>query len=108
MRLAVNEALIRENVGRVLERIADAASGAGRRAEDVRLLAVTKSVGVDEARFLLELGLSHLGENRLETATEKIGSLGSGISWHMIGSIQRRKSSYVVEMFDYVDSVVRM
>ena len=92
----------------VRERIAAVAGRAGRRPEDIRLVAVTKSVGVSEIRVLLELGVTHLGENRVDQAAQKIAEIGAGPTWHMIGNIQRRKARDVVALFDRADAVDRV
>lgn len=88
--------------------IADAASRVGRDPDAVRLVAVTKAVGVEEARILFDLGIVHLGENRIEVAREKILEMGEGPVWHMIGNVQRRKVREVVELFSTVDAVDRL
>ncbi len=96
---------ISENIRSIEGRIARAAERAGRDPRDIRLIPVTKSVGEEEARILVELGCSELGENRVEVARPKIEALGPGVRWHMIGHIQRRKAREVVALFDRVDSV---
>jgi pyridoxal phosphate enzyme (YggS family) len=99
---------IERNLERVRGRISAAAERAGRDPASVRLVAVTKTVGVEEARILVELGVTDLGENRIEGAREKISAVGSGARWHMIGSVQRRKARDVAGLFDTVDSVDRV
>ncbi len=99
---------ISENIQRIERRIARAADRAGRAADGVRLIPVTKSVGEDEAQILVELGYTDLGENRIETARPKIEALGPEVRWHMIGHVQRRKAREVVHLFDCVDSVDRL
>ena len=103
------ERTIKQNLTRVRGRIASAAARAGRSAESVTLVAVTKSVGLEEIRILRELGVRHFGENRVDVARAKIDALGdSEITWHMVGSIQRRKASDVVQLFDMIDAVDRV
>ena len=99
---------IARNLDEIREQIATAAAKSGRTPDDVRLIAVTKSVPVAEAEILAELGIAHLGENRVDVAKEKIDALGDAVSWHMIGHIQRRKAKDVVRLFDYIDSVDRL
>ncbi len=99
---------IRANLARIEARIAAAALRAGRAAGDVRLIPVTKTVGVRECRILSELGYTHLGENRVENAEEKIEVIGAGVTWHMIGHVQRRKAREVAQWFGRVDSVDRV
>ena len=99
---------ISENIQSIEARITRAADRAGRVARDVTLIPVTKSVGEEEARILVELGYTHLGENRIDAARPKIEALGPGVRWHMIGHVQRRKAREVVQLFDRVDSVDRL
>lgn len=99
---------IERNLCDVRRRIDAAAARAGRVGDTIRLVAITKSVGVDEARILCELGVADLGENRVEAARAKIEGLGNRIRWHMVGIIQRRRCNEVVSLFDCVDSIDRV
>lgn len=102
-------AIIERNCVAIRERMAAAARRAGRNAESVRLVAVTKTVGVDAIRTLIELGVTDVGENRIEAARPKIEALdGTPVKWHMIGSVQRRKAKDVAACFDFVDAVDRL
>jgi hypothetical protein len=100
--------IIERNLERVRARMAEAAGRSGRSSDSVRLVAVTKAVGIEEARTLLELGVRDLGENRVEDARPKVDVVGSQAQWHMIGTVQRRKAGEVVELFACVDSVDRV
>jgi pyridoxal phosphate enzyme (YggS family) len=105
---------IQANLSEVKSRIAAAATRAGRGPESIRLIAVTKAVGLDEVRILLDLGQEEFGENRVRDAQPKIESIRSLAPenhrphWHMIGNLQRRKARQAVELFDCVDSVDRV
>ena len=99
---------IKRNLDDLRSRITGAADRAGRSADDVRLIAVTKTVGLEEVRALDELGVREMGENRVEVAREKMAAFARNVSWHMIGTVQRRKAREVVERFDTVDSVDRL
>jgi len=101
---------IAANLARVRERIAAAARKTGRDAGGITLVAVTKSVGLDEIRALLQLGVKDLGENRLQPAQPKIEALAAemaaaGARWHMIGHLQTNKAKPVLQRFDCVDAV---
>lgn len=100
--------VLAQNLRRVQDRIADACARAGRPMDAVTLVAVTKSVGESTVRELIELGVRHVGENRVEVAAPKIAALGGAVVWHMIGTIQRRKAKDVVRLFQYVDAVDRL
>lgn len=90
-------------------RAAAAAERAGRDPKTVTLIAVTKSVGLDEIRALRDLGVRHFGENRVEVARTKREALADPeLVWHMIGNIQRRKTREVLEVFDRLDALDRI
>ena len=81
-------------------------SRSGRPDGSVRLVAATKSVGLDQIREGITAGLTILGENRLQEALPKIEALrGAPIQWHFIGHLQRRKVRSVVGVFDLIQSV---
>jgi PLP dependent protein len=97
---------IGENVRLVFERIKHATQQSGRPDGSVRLVAATKSVGLDRIREGITAGLTNLGENRLQEALPKIEALrGDPIQWHFIGHLQRRKVRSVVGVFDLIQSV---
>lgn len=97
---------ISENLRLVFERIRHAIQQSGRTEGSVRLVAATKSVGLDQIREGITAGLTILGENRLQEALPKIEGLrGEPIQWHFIGHLQRRKVRSVVGVFDLIHSV---
>lgn len=89
---------------RVLERIAHAARRAGRSPDDVRLVAVSKTVPIERLRAGLAVGLTTLGENRVQEGAEK-ASLLPEASWHLIGPLQSNKARRAVEAFDSIQTV---
>jgi len=99
---------IANNLDRIRERIAAACQRSNRPSESVTLIAVTKSVGLDEVRCLHAQGLRHFGESRIQDAESKVAARLDGAIWHMIGSVQRRKAKDVCRLFDRVDSVDRL
>ena len=83
---------IAENVAAVRYRIAEACRRAGRTADDVELVAVTKYVDAEITRMLPEAGCHDLGESRPQSMWSKADALQiDSIRWHMIGHIQRNK-----------------
>ncbi len=98
---------IAENFNRVRSKLDDAAITAGRTADKVRLIVVTKGHPVEIVHQAIEAGATHLGENYVEESLPKIASVGKekGIQWHMIGHVQSRKAKKVCEHFDWVQSV---
>lgn len=92
------------NVQQVRARIAAAADRAGRRADAVLLVAVTKTVPVARIRDAAALGLRAFGENRVQESREKIPAV-PGVSWHLIGSLQRNKAKEAARLFQVVHSI---
>jgi hypothetical protein len=96
------------NVARVRERIARAAERAGRRAEDVLLVGVSKTVDLDRIRQAVTAGVPALGENRVQEARKKIAALGRPVPWHLIGHLQTNKVRDALELFDLIHSLDRL
>ena len=99
---------IHVNLERVRERIARAAERAGRRATDVLLIGVSKTVDVARIGQAVAAGLPALGENRVQEAREKITVLGRPVPWHLIGHLQTNKVRDALELFDVIHSVDRL
>lgn len=97
-----------DNLAAVRARMAAACARAGRSEDEVRLVAVTKSVDAETCAALHALGVTEMGENRIEVAGPKVAAIGRAVTWHMIGNIQRRKAREVVQLFDTVDAVDRV
>jgi pyridoxal phosphate enzyme (YggS family) len=97
---------IKENLERVAQRVRSAALRAGRKPEEVRLVAVTKTVGLAAIQEALACGVRIFGENRVQEAIPKIQKLGqNGVSWHFVGHLQTNKAKEVVGFFDLIHSV---
>jgi len=98
---------IAENLARVRERIVAAARRAGRRSEDVALMAVSKTFPAERIREAYDAGLRLFGENRVQEFAGKVDSLGDlrDGEWHLIGHLQTNKAAKAVELFAAVDSV---
>ena len=96
---------IKANLERLRERISRAAEKAKRDPSEVKLVAVTKTVGADLIREAIDCGIDTIGENRVHQAAEKRPLIDSPIEWHMIGHLQSRKASQAAELFDMVQSV---
>jgi hypothetical protein len=99
---------MRTSLERVRERVARAAERAGRRAEDVLIIGVSKTVDVGRIRAAVAAGLRALGENRVQEARDKITELGRPVPWHLVGHLQTNKVREALELFDVVHSVDRI
>lgn len=97
--------MIGENVKRVFGEIADAALSSGRDPSEIILVAVAKTRTPDEIREAVKAGITHLGENRVQEAAEKIPLLEKGPVWHMVGPLQSNKAKAAAGLFDWIDSI---
>lgn len=97
--------MIAENIARVRERIAQAAVRAGRKPEEITLVAVTKTVEPARIQAALEAGVRDFGENYYQEAREKLGLFGPEVRWHFIGHLQTNKARYVAGRFSLVHSL---
>ena len=97
--------MLKENLQEVEERIAAACMRAGRRREDVTLIAVSKTKPVDMLREAYDLGIRVFGENKVQELTEKYDRLPEDIRWHMIGHLQTNKVKYIVGKTELIHSV---
>lgn len=97
---------LRENLARIRQRIDRAAARAGRRAEEITLVAVSKTSPADAIRDAFDAGLSHFGENRVQEWETKQPALAKlSATWHLIGHLQSNKAARAAHLFHAVDSV---
>ncbi|MGH9406806.1 MAG: YggS family pyridoxal phosphate-dependent enzyme [Terriglobia bacterium] len=97
---------LRDNIQRVRERIARACERAGRRADDVRLIAISKTFSAQLVREAYDTGLREFGENRVQEAAQKLPGISDlGITWHLVGHLQSNKAKRATEFFQWVHSV---
>jgi len=98
-------AALREHLARVQDEIArvQAREGLG---TAVRIVAVTKGRGADAVRAAAEVGLTDIGENRVQEAVRKQDEVGAlPVRWHLIGHLQSNKAKFVPARFSLVHSV---
>jgi pyridoxal phosphate enzyme (YggS family) len=100
--------IIKEQINIIRQRIAEAAHRSGRRASDVRFMAVTKTV--DDRRIMqaIDAGVDMIGENYVQEARRKIKLMGKSVQWHLIGHLQTNKAKYAVRLFDMIHSLDRI
>jgi pyridoxal phosphate enzyme (YggS family) len=90
----------------VRQRIAAAANACGRKAEDVGLIAISKTHPASVIRTLIDLGVTDLGENRVQEAEGKIAEIGrERVRWHLVGHLQANKARRAVSLFDVIHSL---
>ena len=98
---------IQSHYHQVQARIQKAAQAAGREAQDITLLAVSKTKPIEAVEALADLGHTQFGENYVQEALEKIQQKPD-LEWHFIGPIQSNKTKPIAEHFDWVESVDRL
>ncbi len=110
-----------ENFKRVEQRIQDACQRAGRKPTSVTLVAITKYASLDIIRMLVEMGVPHLGESRVQELTKRAAMIQEWLSrrrsrmtsgeivsrprWHLVGHLQRNKVKTVLPWIEMVHSV---
>jgi len=96
---------IAENLERVREQIAQAAARAGRVAEEIELVAITKTHPAEKVREAIEAGQALFGESRVQEARAKIPELPSNLRWHFVGHLQKNKIRHALPLFEMIHSV---
>ncbi|MFJ7918291.1 YggS family pyridoxal phosphate-dependent enzyme [Lysinibacillus fusiformis] len=96
------------NLNKLNDLIAAAETRVNREANNVQIIAVTKEVSVERTQEAIEVGLTHLGENRPEGLNRKLSAIQAHVNWHYIGSLQTRKVKQVINSIDYLHSLDRL
>jgi len=100
------EAALAERLARVRARIAAAAERSGRAANEVTLIAISKTHPAALVSDLIELGATDVGENRVQEAEGKIAEVGrERVRWHLVGHLQANKARRAVSLFDVIHSL---
>ncbi|MEJ7699274.1 MAG: YggS family pyridoxal phosphate-dependent enzyme [Pyrinomonadaceae bacterium] len=95
-----------ENLVQVRKRIQRAAHRSGRNADDITLIAVSKTHPVNVLREAIIAGADVFGENKVQEAEEKIEEIGKeNLKWHLIGNLQSNKARKAVKLFDVIHTL---
>ncbi len=98
--------LLRENLAKVRKKIEHAAQRSGRNADDIKLIAVSKTHPAAVLRETITAGASVFGENKVQEAEGKITEIGRGkAEWHLIGNLQSNKARRAVKLFDVIHTL---
>ncbi len=95
---------ISENLENVLECIKASCLEADRREDAVKLIAVTKTYGAEAINEAIDLGVTDIGENRVQEIMEKY-DLVKPVRWHLIGHLQKNKVKYIIDKVELIHSV---
>ena len=96
---------IAENLARVRDQIKSAAASAGRSADDIDLVAITKTHPAEKVREAVEAGQTLFGESRVQEARAKLPELPSNIRWHFVGHLQKNKIRHALPLFEMIHSI---
>ena len=97
---------IQYNLDVIRDKIAESAIKSGRKFEDVRLMAVTKTVDPIYINYALDYGVNLIGENRVQEMLRKKSELHlDGVEKHLIGHLQTNKVGQIVGEVDMIQSV---
>lgn len=98
---------LQENLDRVRKRISAASIRAGRDRAEIKLVAVTKTIPVEIIKEALALGISNLGENKVQELIIKQPVLSRNIEWHFIGHLQTNKVKKIIDKVSLIHSLDR-
>ncbi|MBQ3037078.1 MAG: YggS family pyridoxal phosphate-dependent enzyme [Lachnospiraceae bacterium] len=104
----VSQSVLKENYANVLKNVHNACERAGRKTDDVTLIAVSKTKPVEMLQEIYDCGCRDFGENKVQEIMDKYEKLPNDIRWHMIGHLQTNKVKYIVDkvyMIHSVDSI---
>ena len=93
------------NLELVQSRVAAAVEKAGRKAEDVQLIAVSKKQDAEKVRAVFDAGQPIFGESKVQEARAKIPLLPSAVRWQFIGHLQKNKIRHALPLFELFHSV---
>ena len=100
-----SELVVIENLKVIRDKVAAAAEKSGRKAEDVRIMAVTKTVAPELVNVAINNGISLLGENRVQEYLDKKDSYIPNTETHFIGHLQTNKVKYIIDKVSMIQSV---
>ena len=101
--------MIKDNIGKIKERIVSLCAKIGRNPEDITIVAISKGRPVEAVKEAVEAGICDIGENRVQEALLKYYSVKEmnigPVRWHMVGHLQTNKVKDAVNIFDLIHSV---
>ena len=100
-----SELVVIENLKVIRDKVAAAAEKSGRKAEDIRIMAVTKTVAPELVNVAINNGISLLGENRVQEYLDKKDSYIPNTETHFIGHLQTNKVKYIIDKVSMIQSV---
>jgi pyridoxal phosphate enzyme (YggS family) len=96
---------ISTNIAELEQRIANACARAGRRRDEVKLVAVSKTFPAIDVDHAVADGMTDVGENKVQEARDKKPAVTASARWHLIGHLQSNKAKDAVRLFDVIQTV---
>ena len=97
--------MLKDNLKNVEERVQEACDRAGRKREEVTMIAVSKTKPIEMLQEIYDENIRDFGENKVQELCDKIEKMPKDIKWHMIGHLQRNKVKYIVGQVALIHSV---
>ena len=95
---------IKKNLDMIRGEIAETAQQCGRSADDVLLVAVSKTRTPKEINVAIDAGVTDIGENKVQEIMDKFDEV-KPVKWHMIGHLQTNKVKYIIDKVSMIHSV---
>lgn len=99
---------IKFNISNIEKRINDSCKNSDRNKEEVKLIAVTKTVDIEDINEAIECGVTDVGENKPQELARKYEVIGDKVKWHLIGSLQTNKVKYIIDKVYMIHSIDRL
>ncbi|SMP46749.1 YggS family pyridoxal phosphate-dependent enzyme [Anoxynatronum buryatiense] len=96
---------IGENLRMIEERVQESLIKSDSPKRQIDIIAVTKTIAVDQIQQAVNLGVRNVGENKVQEMVEKYHQIDGLVNWHMIGHLQRNKVKYIVDKVSLIHSV---
>lgn len=97
--------MLKENLDNVVKNIKAACEKSGRNADEVTLIAVSKTKPLSDIEELVTYGIREFGENKVQELTDKYENISTNVNWHLIGHLQTNKVKYIVDKACLIHSV---
>lgn len=96
---------LKENLASIRNEIEAFCKEKNMNSDEIKLVAVTKTVDTDRINEVIDLGIADIGENKVQEITNKYDSIRKGVKWHLIGHLQSNKVKYIIDKVDLIHSV---
>ncbi|MEG2044626.1 MAG: YggS family pyridoxal phosphate-dependent enzyme [Clostridia bacterium] len=96
---------MQENLKQIYNKVEKAAIKSGRTVSDIKILAATKTQDAKTVNRAIELGITCIGENRVQDFLSKYDDINKNIEIHFIGSLQKNKIRYIIDKVNLIESV---